>query len=301
MKTLVLDKSSLRAAPTQFLLQLRESYDFLLTGALLQEVGTRDVDKRTSMPKKEKRALNRKIEAQFAKAVKVAGNEWHDHLEALDWEITEGKSARFMPGLPLREPLDLDRFLDDETVQDCLAFDDAKASFASFAAPVRNEEDEKVLARFMQTPEEDFFCRLTHQLASDTSSKKLRKTMTRLTEAGEERGRSKSPYLFPRRDWLVYGIALTHSVYLTWKLWKYGNEAPHKAANAAYDLYYIAFMAIADGILSSDKNMLKLAWAVWPDKRKHIYEYHDERIDALVPLWSSTSDEVDPEEPLPFL
>jgi len=301
VKMLVLDKSCLQAAPTQFLRGLRERYNFLLTTTLLEELGTEDVAERGSMTEKEKQALNLKIERRFATAVAVAGNEWIDHLQGIEWEITRGKSARFAPTMQLQLPLDLDRLLDSKTVQDCLTFDKAKASLASFAAPVRNEADKTVLASHMQTPEETFFDRLASGLASDEFSVEMRETVTALVQAGEKRGWTKSFYFFPRSDWLIYGLALAHRVYLPWKLWKYGNNAPTKAANAAYDLYYIGFMAIADGLLSLDRNMLKLAWAMWPKKRQHIYEYRDERILTFVPTWSPNSGRASPDEPLRFL
>lgn len=302
MTTLVLDKSALRAAPTQFLFKLREQYDFLLAETLLYELGTENISERVTITGQQEEALNKRLEAQFAKAVKVFGNKWIGTDDALKWEITEGSSARFAPRMPLQGPLGLHELLDGKTVQDCLAFDSAKASFASFAAPVRSESDKKVLADHRKIREEDFFCRLAHGLGPAKSPAEIRKTVVGLAQEGEKRhGWKKSPYFFPRKDWFIYGIALAHMVYLPWKLWKYGNDAPSKAANAAYDLYYIGFMAIADGLLSSDKNMLKLAWAMWPDKRQHICEYKDEKVGAFVPIWSSTSGAVSPEEPLPFL
>jgi hypothetical protein len=154
----------------------------------------------------------------------------------------------------------------------------------------------------MRIPEEDFFHRLAHGVGPAKSMTEVRATMSGLALEGEKRyGWRKSRHFFPRKDWFIYGIAMSHMIYLPWKLWKHGNNAPTKAANAAYDLYYIGFMAIADGLVSSDKAMLKLAWAMWPDKRQRIYEYRDDQAIVFTPAWSSASGAVNPEEPLPFL
>jgi len=302
MATLVLDKSALRAAPTQCLTALRARHDFLLTTTLLEELGTEGLVERVSINEKAKTKLDKRIEALFERAIKVGENQWIDHIEALKWEVTEGEPANLAPRIEVRGKLDIHKILDDRTVQNCLAFDSAKASFASFAAPVRNEDDEKVIASLMTIREEDFFCRLAHGVGPAKSPTEMRATISGLALEGEKRyGWKKSRHFFPRKDWFIYGIALSHMVYLPWKVWKHGNNPPRKAANAAYDLYYIGFMAIADGLLSSDKTMLKLAWAMWPDKRQHIYEYRDGEIGVFVPVWSSTSGAVSPEEPLPFL
>ena len=302
MKTLVLDKSSLWAAPLEFLRELRKSYNFLLTTTLLAELGTEDIVERVSITDEARQSLDKRIEARFDKAIKAAGNEWLDHIEAMKWEVTEGRSARLAPRVQIRGALEIPKLLDGKTVQNCLAFDSAKASFASFAAPVGSESDNQELADFRKIPEEDFFCRLAHGLGPVKSPAEIRKTALELAQKGEKRhGWKKSPCFFPCRDWFIYGIALAHMAYLPWKLWKHGNEVPRKAANAAYDLYYIGFMAIADGLLSSDKNMLKLAWAVWPDKRQNICEYEDKKIRVYVPTWATPSGVVKPEEPLPFL
>lgn len=304
MTTLVLDKSCLQWVSTQLLMELRGQYDFLLTGVLLEELGTEDVEKRGTFTAHQDEALNRRLEAQFAKAAKIIGNEWIGHLEALEWEITQGRSARFAPRIQVQGALELEGVFDGNTLKDCVAHENAMASFASFAAPVRNESDNKILADFRNIPEEEFFCRLTMGLGPAKSSAEIRKTMSRLAEEGEKRyGWKKSSYFFPHRDWYIYGTALSRKVYLPWKLWKYGNDAPARAANAAYDLHYISFMAIADGLLSSDKNMLKLAWAMWPDKRQHIYEYRakDKKVAVFEPGWSCDSVTVSPEDTLPFL
>ena len=91
-------------------------------------------------------------------------------------------------------------------------------------------------------------------------------------------------------QWFSFGMALVGEAFRQWKLWKYGDEPADtkKPANPFYDTMYIAFMAIADGIVSADKNLLKLAWACWPDKREYIYDYdmREHRIIPFQPKWS---------------
>ena len=85
-------------------------------------------------------------------------------------------------------------------------------------------------------------------------------------------------------------MVLVSKVFRDWKLWKYRDEPadPKKPANPFYDTMYIAIMAIAEGVISMDKNLLKLAWACWPDKREHIYDYdmHEHQIIPFEPKWS---------------
>ena len=83
--------------------------------------------------------------------------------------------------------------------------------------------------------------------------------------------------LNPIRDWLSFGIILTANVVYFLAAWKYGRgdkpSVTKKSVNFSFDVRYMPYIAIADGILSSDKEQLKLAWALWPEKRESIYYY----------------------------
>jgi hypothetical protein len=94
----------------------------------------------------------------------------------------------------------------------------------------------------------------------------------------------------PGPGYLGFGIRLSSKCFLYWKLWKYGDApaCPQKPANPWLDTLYVGYMAIADGILSSDKGQLEMAWVCWPEKESSIlyYNRNDNSITRFQPEWS---------------
>jgi hypothetical protein len=72
--------------------------------------------------------------------------------------------------------------------------------------------------------------------------------------------------------------------YWIWKYARHGDGTPGKkqAVNAAYDMRYPAYVAICDGLLACDAEVLNMTWACWPAKRAGIYTY-DKAKGGVVP------------------
>jgi hypothetical protein len=56
-KTLVIDKSAIKAAPRGLIAEMRDDFDFLLTDTLLYEIATEAMSEREALPDAEKRLL----------------------------------------------------------------------------------------------------------------------------------------------------------------------------------------------------------------------------------------------------
>jgi len=110
------------------------------------------------------------------------------------------------------------------------------------------------------------------------------------SDAGKERGLKVSKKIRPRPSWLCYGLELVSNLALYQKFWRYGDATAdkEKPANFGLDFIYVAFLSIADGLLSGDKNMLRLAWACWPGKRTGLFAYDMEtgKITRYSPDWA---------------
>ena len=96
-----------------------------------------------------------------------------------------------------------------------------------------------------------------------------------LVEVAAKHGMEVSPSFVPDRECLAYGIELANRAYLPWKFWRVGDDKadPLKPANPFFDNLYIASMALGDGIISCDRDLLRLSWICWPEKRDDIFRY----------------------------
>ena len=103
-------------------------------------------------------------------------------------------------------------------------------------------------------------------------------------EMGGHQGWRVSNNFCPDREWLTFGARLTQFGYMCWKYARHGDEIPEPAspANPSYDMIYVAYMAICDGILTNDATLLNIAWACWPEKRDSLMKY-DQSKNAVVP------------------
>lgn len=287
MKTLALDKSALVGAPKDFLKNLQKEFDFLLTDTLFHEITTRELEQRQFLTASQKGILARRIETDLAKALTEAGNQWLERPTALFWEITEGRSAKCAPREKIPSWGSLDELL-NQTAEACRKYDKDAAELGRIPRPAGHH---KAYQSLRNCDEQQFFQQLE---ALSTSQLQIAKRARDFLQLSAERSSlSLSLYSLPRKDWFTYGIQLSFRAFTLWqfwRFWRYGDELkPKKPANPVFDTYYLAFMAIADGLLSSDKGMLKFAWAIWPEKREHIY-YFDQHNQSLVrfePEWTS--------------
>ncbi len=107
------------------------------------------------------------------------------------------------------------------------------------------------------------------------------------------KGLQVSPRFNPGPGWLTFGIDLVARAFFKLRLWteKDPGLVQRKSPNPFFDSVYIAYISIANGILSSDKGLLKLAWACWPEKEKNLYEFdmQTQTIRPFAPSWTAHS------------
>ncbi|GEM_PF-5839623 len=290
VKTLVLDKSVARGVAPEFLEGLRGRFDFLLMGHLLQEIMTEGMEERANLSASELRRLNGWIGATLSKVVCETSSEWIDGAEAIRWEVTKGSSARNAPRRCLGEVRNIEDYLTPELLAASLDQDERyRRLLFSMPGPF----DSRVYAELEGVGEEVFFtdCLRRDLLSEEAMARVAAETKRGHSEKTEQGGGEVSSAFCPDKSWYAFGILLAHKAFLLWKWWKYGEQAPgvKEAANRIYDLYYLGFMAISDGLLSCDDHMLKMAWALWPEKRDSIYRYDMASRDIVrfVPKWES--------------
>ena len=289
MPVLVLDKSALKAAPAGKLTEIRSSFDFLLTGVLLHEIATERLDERDDLSPDEAKRLDGMIEANFRKARDEAGNLWIDNESALNWEISEGVSARYAPPYPLPDGL---RILQALTPWVKLASLEQDLRRGKLTGVPPSPKDIANVDRISKMGEEELFATIQRDYSLFEVQRTIAEDARRsFTEKAASRGVMVSPDFAPNRDWFSFGIMLALRAFLPWKFWKKreGPPDPKKPANPFYDMNYVGYLAIADGVLSSDKTLLKFAWALWPEKRDSLRYYDmDARFDILFePEWTS--------------
>jgi len=103
----------------------------------------------------------------------------------------------------------------------------------------------------------------------------------------ERTGRAVDGLRKPEQDWYVYGYAVAKEAFHRFKSAKYGCKPaqPEKPANPMYDTVLLATVAIADGLLSNDKDLRLLTWACWPRQRERIYMYSNGKVVHFSPAW----------------
>ncbi|MCK4626287.1 MAG: hypothetical protein KAV00_13295 [Phycisphaerae bacterium] len=288
-RVLVLDKSVVKAAPKGFLKRLRPRFNFLLTDALLQEIGTEKLDKREMLCESEKERLDQKIRANFKRTIEEAGNLWIDNETALTCEIETGCSAKQSSRFSLCSIPSLDLLSEGQTKKACLDYDTKVANLVSV---VHAPEDESGFQKVTNMGEEELFMSIqTDYSSEDVLQRIAQDAKDGFGEVATSRGLHVSPHFKPRRDWFSFGITLASWSFLPWKFWKRGDRSadPKKPPNPYYDMIYRGYIAVADGILSADKDLLKLSWACWSEKRANIFDFNrqEQRIVQFEPQWKS--------------
>ncbi len=272
MKTLVLDKSALIGASRYGIKKLRERFDFLLTDTLLHEIATEGFKEHGKLCEKKQKKLDQRIDATFAKTVRDLGNSWIEMNVSIRWEIENGRSAKFGP-IFSTEDIRITDYLSPKVLKLSAEYEGRIGNLTGMKHHPEDEDDFQVVRRMS---EREVLEKMEHDFAREQAICDIAEDARRsFVESARERGWSVSSYYKLDRGWLSFGMYLVHRGYVPWKFNKYGDEPaqPKKPANPSFDLIYIGHMAIADGILSTDKEQLKLAWAIWPEKRENIYYY----------------------------
>lgn len=271
MKTLVLDRSAVVGAPPGFLQSLRGSFDFLLTDTLLHDICTEQLDHSDSLSTDERAVIRRRRDAAFRKIQKETGNLWMDNETALQWEIMEGCSARHAPHerLPFTPSIDM---FSQEWTQFCREY---QANRARLMSMVRAPDDQEGFEWVCRLEETELF----HELRERYSSARGRRSCaleakSNFSDLGAKRGLRVAASFAPEPDWFSFGIILAGRVYRSWNFWRYSGNPPglKKPANPFFDTVYVSHIAIADGVLSCDKDLLRMAWACYPEKEGDLYE-----------------------------
>ena len=273
--TLVLDKSAVVAAPPDYLKGLRRDFSFLLPDVLGEEIGLEAIESDTpSSPGRKARA-----DASLRKCTQEAGNEWVERMEAVRWEAVNACSAHLMPRSPIQETSLQDADVPDAVRAESLQL---KKNMADWASITHDAEDEIPFKAIRRMSEKELY----EAIQNDSSSDKVHRVVVqaaqcRLVEEAIRCNQIPPSRPEPDRGWLTYGLELVSRGLRHWKYGLYGDDRPRKPDNLVCDLYYVGFMAIADGILSHDAQLLKLAWAIWPEKRRHIYDFRPDEKQLL--------------------
>lgn len=285
MPLLVLDKSVLKAVPKGFLLGLRDRHGFVLTDYLLQETISERIGERDKLSPQERAKLDEMIHANLQKATEEAADEWVETLACVVHELSTGKSARFGPRTKYRNLYGYRNKLTNENLQELAWQEDTWAKIINLEECLEDEKRTSEQLRGLQKKE--FFTWLSEEGLRDP---KLDIQWTRRWKArAPEHGVVCSTEFAIYSRMLCYGISLTSRAHWYWKSWaRPGKPADgRKPVNAYYDLMYVAYMAMADGLLARDPLMSYVAWACWPGKREHIYTYDQDRreIERFIPDW----------------
>jgi len=269
MKTIVLDKSALVAAPGTVLGTAKADFQYYLTASLLLEIKT---DRRN-------------IDGLLYKVLACTQDAWlpgpHDLAR---WEFIRGKPATVFlkrPGV-IRNLNSC--YEEPSTTVDVAAYLEPAVRLNSFTVPMQKD-----ISDLQKLQGSQFFPWLAEQLQSHPVVSPAYVARLRI-QAAQKQGLCVSPSFCPKPGWYLYGLQLAWNGSRMYKLWAKGNDPMDEAKpeNFALDAQYLAVMSVADGLLSNDKPMLKLAWACFPKKRSSIYTYDQEQQDIAIfyPDWA---------------
>jgi hypothetical protein len=264
----ILDKSVLVAANEQTLCQFIGNGRFVLTPMLRYEAATG-----TAVQKCKTTLRN------------LTGY-WLSDLDILiRWEIEKGRSVSEAETFWNSPP-----FLDDGILEvDTEKINDYENGWARLADIKAAPEDADAVKNIRRMQKPKFYQFLESKQATLPLAKMARESWAK---EGKVRGIKVSKKFKPQQNWLCYGLELVSNLSLYWKLWRYDNAIADKKkpANFGIDLIYVAFLSIADGLLSAEPKMLGLAWACWPKKRSCLFFYNMKvgTIEAYSPAWAIT-------------
>ena len=289
VKKIVIDKSALVAAPPGRLKTL--GFSFLLTDTLLHEIGTEKLGQDKNLSVAQKSRADGRIKATLKKAMQEARSTCVDRESALRWELERGVSAGVedAPWCSLRNTA-LSEIVSFSSglYEQCVEYEVRIGRLASTAHAPADEEYFQWLRRL---EERELFEHLRREYCSPEGRMRIAKeAKDTFVQGAKERGCQVVPSFDPGPGWLAFGMILSKLVFLPWKFWRYGDQPAdrRKPANPWFDAEYIAYMAIADGLLSADREQLKLAWACWSEKESSIYylDTQDHTISQFRPEWA---------------
>ena len=270
MKRMILDKSAAQGAAQGVLREAKSRFRFYLTDPLYYEMYTDTTSVRPTL---------------FAKVMTEIGDEWLPmSRDVIKYEIEEGFPGSLLFDLPGARRTLSDSY-EPTNDAEIAAYE---KHITQLGQVVHDPLDEKdyVQTRRIQSAKA-LFERIeigpeSVKLLSDRAEKNWRRF-------ARENGLQASIGFIPRPGWFCYGLEAAGQAFLHWKLWACGDAPadPRHPANPGFDLEYVAYASLVDGLVSNDNLVLPLAWACWPEKREDIYTYNKEKreICRFVPKW----------------
>ena len=268
---LILDKCVLQGSSTSALSEANNKFRICLTDTLLYEI-------QTDSKGESKKWLGILLAT-------VEDNWFPSSGDILTWEITRGYSGTNFLGIPgvVRTINDAYESEPEEVIR---KYEETMAGIGAVRHHPDDEQDFRTL-RELKGKDPEFY---RHVEVNETARTHLEQEAEKSwREFAIQNQLEVSDHFLPTSSWLCYGVIMSQAAFLRWKFSRRGDfpADPKKPANPALDMFYIGYMSLADGLLSNDKDMLRLSWAVWPDKRKHLYTYDQTRREIVhfVPEW----------------
>jgi len=269
MTSIVIDKSFLQGASRAEISTAAAFWDFVLGRTLLHELSS-----------VEEPFLDRSVE-NLAFLNSLGCTRLPDLWEIVTYELSNGYSARRINRYPLMASK-------SELVSRARACRPEATEFESICGYMHNAtcgcEDDGAFSDLRRLKEQEFYEWLSNSVNDGVTGE------TVLAHWAAQAGRFNvqvAPALHPDRTWFLYGGHLACLASVIYKLYKAGDGVldPKKPANLHFDAEYLGLMALADGLACQDHGMLKLAWAIWPEKRGHLYTYEERKIRRFCPKW----------------
>jgi len=271
---IVVDKCFVQGAKKGLLRELARDFRLVPTDVLLFEIGT-DATRG--------RSLEKKVRAEMGDQCPVSA--W----ELIEKEITEG-----IPGSQVLRSEggwvcfdDFSRLWDDKFLREQEElFGDDGMRLLNMERPSDNDSAEAI--RQLRRPKRVFYGGLA-QFVKDRGPLIASHAKEVGAAFAEREGWKISDAFAPDDGWCTFGY------YLTLRAADFQNlhrleptvRPKENPANYGADLHYLMWLACADGLITNESKVLSLAWAIYPEKREHLYQY--DKASASLRVFDPTS------------
>ncbi len=141
--------------------------------------------------------------------------------------------------------------------------------------------------KYMSANSKDFYIWLSGFLSNERSIQISReRARESCRRRAKEMGQHLPDHFLPGTDWIWYA---SEKIQFAYYLWTQAKDVPARKtkANDAFDMKYVSYLGICDGLLSNDhrSGLLRLAWACWPEKRENLLTYSNRKIVHYLPPW----------------
>lgn len=276
MKRIMLDCSALRGASSAAFSTVSLQFEFVITDKTFVELYTHDLDAGGNAAAAEDEA------ARFLSQVATSARVVMYDVDLIRFEIERGVSGRAAPVTPMpSDPFNTVPRLQPDELEQMLLVSEEVGKLWDFKVPPGCEDVGRQLRNC--SADWDLWPLVSSLL---WNSIRVRDTQEAAFDDRVRRTRESdwtvSNNFCPQPDWITFGWEHVHRAYIYWKYARYGDEQPSDSPNVSFDMSYAAHMAVCDGLLASDKTLLKMGWACWPEKRDSLYTY-DPRRGEIVP------------------